>query len=61
MQKQTLRLSLIAFAFLVFVSWSATRSASAPRPLRRSELLALVAGDSLPENTISEIQSRIKL
>jgi hypothetical protein len=40
------------------LSLSATPSDSAPPPLRRGELPALVAGDSLPENIISEIQSR---
>src|SRR5215472_385375 len=58
MQKQTLRLSLFALALLFFGFLLAIPSNSAPRPLSKSELLALVAGDCLPENTVGEIQSR---
>src|SRR5215472_1144066 len=57
MKKQTLRLSLFALVLLA-VFFFAIPSDSAPRPLSRSELLALVAGDCLPENTVAEIQSR---
>jgi len=35
-----------------------TTAKAAPRPLTRSELLALVAGDILPENVVFDIQSR---
>lgn len=58
MQKQMLRLSLLVLAMLVSLSTFATRSNFSPRPLRKSELLALVAGDILPENVVFEIQWR---
>ena len=58
MQKQTLRLSLVVVALLFCAFFLATSSNSSPRPLRRSELLALVAGEILPENVVSDIQSR---
>ena len=49
----------ITFSFLplvVFISLSCCTAAySAPRPLTRSEVLALVSGDALPDNVIAEI------
>lgn len=58
MQKQMLRLSRFVLALLLCAFFLTTSSNSSPRPLRKSELLALVAGDCLPENTVAEIQSR---
>jgi tetratricopeptide (TPR) repeat protein len=50
----------VTLSFLIFLSCTpaATYSQenSAPRPLSRSELLALVAGDALPENIVGEIR-----
>jgi hypothetical protein len=51
----------VVFASLIFtllIALVACRPAnSAPRPLTKGELLALVAGQSLPENIVSEIRS----
>ena len=58
MQKQTLRLSLVVLAILFSAFVSATPSNSSPRPLRKSEVLALVAGKIQPENIVFQIQSR---
>src|SRR6267143_3293959 len=59
MQRHALPLSLFALAILACASFFTFPSHSAPHSsLRKSELLALVAGDSLPENTVFEIRSR---
>ena len=48
-------LSLFVASFLA--SFTAA-SETSPRPLRQTELLALVAGNALPENIVNEIRSR---
>jgi tetratricopeptide (TPR) repeat protein len=59
MQRHALPLSLSAVAILACVFFFTLPSHSAPHSsLRKSELLALVAGDSLPENVVFEIRSR---
>jgi len=58
MTKHNARLSLLSLAVLIWAfSWCVPSKAS-PKPLRKSELLALVAGGVLPENVIVEISSR---
>jgi tetratricopeptide (TPR) repeat protein len=49
-------LSLLAASFLVCITTSASETSS--RPLRQTELLALVAGNALPENIVNEIRAR---
>jgi len=49
-------LSLLAASLLV--SFTAAASETAPRPLRQTELLALVAGNALPENIVNEVRAR---
>jgi hypothetical protein len=48
------------FLFVLVVSLVVSFSAAAEtsRPLRQSELLALVAGNALPENIVNEIRTR---
>jgi tetratricopeptide (TPR) repeat protein len=59
MQRHALPLSLFALAILACASFFTIPSHSAPHSsLRKSELLALVAGDSLPENVVFEIRAR---
>ena len=59
MQRHALTLSLSSLAILAGVFFFAFPSHSAPHSsLRKSELLALVAGDILPENIVFEIRSR---
>src|SRR5580658_7725876 len=53
MQRKTALTFLIA---IIFVSQPAAHCS--PRPLSKTELLALVAGDILPENVAFDIQSR---
>src|SRR5467141_5176729 len=48
-------LSLLVVSLLVSVTAAAETSA---RPLRQTELLALVAGNALPENIVNEIHTR---
>jgi hypothetical protein len=48
---------LSLFAVSLLVSVAAAAETSAP-PLRQTELLALVAGNALPENIVNEIRSR---
>src|SRR5438128_980512 len=50
------KVTLQCLLSLVFIALaSCTTAQSAPRPLTRIEVLALVAGDALPENVASEI------
>jgi len=58
MTKQNARLSLLSLAILIFAFSRCVPSMASPRPLRKSELLALVAGGALPENVTVEIGSR---
>lgn len=59
MQRHSLALSLSGLAILACAFFFNFPSHSAPHSsLRKSELLALVAGDCLPENTVFEIRSR---
>src|SRR5437016_1690393 len=50
----------LAFLYVLFVSLLVTVAAAetSARPLRQSELLALVAGNALPENIVNEIHTR---
>ena len=50
-----------ALAYLLFACFLVSNTAAGPetsRPLRQTELLALVAGSALPENIVNEIHSR---
>jgi len=50
----------IVQAFVLFLMLTACRAASgqaAREPLRASQLLALVAGNALPENVVNEINA----
>jgi len=59
MQRHALSLSMSALAILACVFFFTFPSHSAPHSsLRKSELLALIAGECLPENTVFEIRSR---
>src|SRR5260221_6526776 len=49
-------LSLLVACLLV--SFTAGASETSSRPLRQTELLALVAGNALPENIVNEIHTR---
>lgn len=51
-----LRFAFLLLACLIICSTSAASETS--RPLRQTELLALVAGKALPENIVNEIRSR---
>ncbi|HTQ84697.1 MAG TPA: tetratricopeptide repeat protein, partial [Candidatus Solibacter sp.] len=57
MKQVILRLSLSSLAILVVIFSLSAQSKPSPRPLSKSELLALVAGDVLPENVASDIGS----
>jgi len=46
----------LAASFLVCITTSASETSS--RPLRQTELLALVAGNALPENVVNEVRAR---
>lgn len=52
----------ITYFLLIFMVYIAvgdgSKAQTTTHPVRRSELLALVAGDAMPENVIAEIQSR---
>ena len=50
--------SLFLLTSSLLVSCSAAASETALRPLRQTELLALVAGNALPENIVNEIRTR---
>jgi tetratricopeptide (TPR) repeat protein len=50
--------SLFLLVVSLLVSRTATASETSPRPLRQTELLALVAGNALPENIVNEIRTR---
>ena len=53
------KLSYMIFISLVDIAWFSYPSVnSAPRPLRKGELLALVSGGIIPENIAYEIRSR---
>src|SRR5260370_39678531 len=56
MQKKIICSSIILLVFTAFGSYLSANSS--PRPLRKSELLALVAAGILPENTAYEIRSK---
>jgi tetratricopeptide (TPR) repeat protein len=56
MQRKTPLTFLICTIAIIFVSQPVARCH--PRPLSKAELLALVAGDILPENVAFDIQSR---
>jgi tetratricopeptide (TPR) repeat protein len=56
MKRKITLASLICLLCIAFVSQPVVRCA--PHPLSKSELLALVAGDILPENVVFDIQSR---
>jgi tetratricopeptide (TPR) repeat protein len=55
MEKRILRLSLSSLVMFVSVFSLAAQSSPSPRPLGKSELLALVAGEVLTENIVSDI------
>src|SRR5260370_908118 len=58
MQKRIIR-SLIILLVLVCTAFGSRLLANtSPRPLRKSELLALIAGGALPENVIAQINSQ---
>src|SRR6266702_6472888 len=57
LKKQALRLSLSSLAIFACVFFFVAPSKSTSRPLRKSEILALVAGDVLSENIVYEIRS----
>ena len=46
------------FVASLLVAFTAAASETAPRSLRQTELLALVAGNALPENIVNEIHTR---
>jgi tetratricopeptide (TPR) repeat protein len=52
------RIFLILFVTSLLVAFTARASENAARPLRQTELLALVAGNALPENIVNEIHTR---
>jgi hypothetical protein len=53
------RITLLLIILMISISCGSYLSANTfPRPLRKSEVLALVTGDSLPENIVNAIQSR---
>src|SRR5580700_3594785 len=56
MQRKTPLTFLICLVGIILVSQPVARCG--PRPLSKAELLALVAGDILPENVAFDIQSR---
>ncbi|HUC54483.1 MAG TPA: tetratricopeptide repeat protein, partial [Candidatus Cybelea sp.] len=56
MQRKTTLTFLLCFITVIFISEPVARCG--PRPLSKAELLALVAGDILPENIAFDIQSR---
>jgi hypothetical protein len=56
MQRKTTLTFLICLIVIIFASQTVARSS--PRPLSKAELLALVAGDILPENVAFDIQTR---
>jgi tetratricopeptide (TPR) repeat protein len=51
------RISLVPLIVFLLLCFSA-RATENPHPLRQSELLALVAGNTLPENVVNEIHAR---
>ena len=53
--KRTFRLALSSLAMLVFTFSLAAQSHPGPRPIGKSELLALVAGQVITENIVSDI------
>src|SRR5208282_652562 len=55
MKRHRLRLPLFSLAMFVCVFSLAAQSSPSPRPFSKSELLALVAGDVLTENIVSDI------
>jgi tetratricopeptide (TPR) repeat protein len=52
------RIASLLFVAALLLSPAAKGSPEKPRPLRQSELLALIAGNALPENVINEIRAR---
>jgi hypothetical protein len=56
MRRKTTLTFLICFVGIICVSQPVARCS--PHPLSKAELLALVAGDILPENVAFDIQSR---
>ena len=52
------RIASFLFLAALLLSIPAKASETSPRPLRQTELLALVAGNALPENIVSEIRTR---
>src|SRR5260370_16550211 len=59
MQKKVIYSSIILIILLVCTAFGARLLANnSPRPLGKSELLALVAAGILPENTAYEIRSK---
>jgi len=58
MQKLALRVSLCVVAILICGVFVSTPLKSAARSLSKSEVLALVAGQSLPENIVADLAAR---
>jgi len=59
MQKKVIYSAIILIILLVYTALGSRLLANtSPRPLRKSELLALVAGGVLPENVIAQINSQ---
>jgi tetratricopeptide (TPR) repeat protein len=54
----TKHFSIAALAVCLFFSSPSRANQAAPRPIRQTELLALVAGNALPENIVTEIRLR---
>src|SRR5258706_8374859 len=52
------RIPLFLFIIVLGVSRATIGSTTSPGPLRQTELLALVAGNALPENIVNEIRAR---
>lgn len=52
------RIALFLLTVVLGVSYAASRPTTSPHPLRQTELLSLIAGNSLPENIVNEIRTR---
>src|SRR5260370_39178595 len=58
MPKRIIRSVIILLVLVCTAFGSRLRANTSPRPLRKSELLALIAGGALPENVIAQINSQ---